>query len=100
MGRCDHPGEGSDADPLQARHHHFGFAGYNIWLFVLCSIVARGGRFFVVAVLLNRYATSSVPSWKNGSASGLVSGCSAGAWILRRIPVGVSALPVDGFGLR
>ena len=32
-----------------------GFAGYNIWLFVLCSIVARGGRFFVLAVLLNRY---------------------------------------------
>src|SRR5256885_14023510 len=32
-----------------------GFAGYNIWLFVLCSVVARGGRFFVVAVLLNRY---------------------------------------------
>ena len=32
-----------------------GFAGYNIWLFVLCSIIARGGRFFVVAVLLNRY---------------------------------------------
>src|SRR5712672_813571 len=34
-----------------------GFAGYNIWLFVLCSIVARGGRFFVVAVLLNRSGT-------------------------------------------
>ncbi|MBX9649548.1 MAG: DedA family protein [Xanthobacteraceae bacterium] len=32
-----------------------GFAGYNVWLFILCSIVARGGRFFVVAVLLNRY---------------------------------------------
>jgi len=32
-----------------------GFAGYNIWLFVMCSIVARGGRFFVLAVLLNRY---------------------------------------------
>jgi membrane protein YqaA with SNARE-associated domain len=32
-----------------------GFAGYNIWLFMLCSIVARGGRFFIVAVLLNRY---------------------------------------------
>ena len=32
-----------------------GFAGYNIWLFILCSIVARGGRFFMVAVLLNRY---------------------------------------------
>ena len=32
-----------------------GFAGYNIGLFILCSIVARGGRFFVVAILLNRY---------------------------------------------
>jgi membrane protein DedA with SNARE-associated domain len=32
-----------------------GFAGYNLGLFILCSIVARGGRFFVVAVLLNRY---------------------------------------------
>ncbi|GLR89247.1 YqaA family protein [Bradyrhizobium iriomotense] len=32
-----------------------GFAGYNIGLFILCSIVARGGRFFVAAVLLNRY---------------------------------------------
>jgi membrane protein YqaA with SNARE-associated domain len=35
-----------------------GFAGYNIWLFILCSIVARGGRFFVLAVLLNRYGDS------------------------------------------
>ena len=32
-----------------------GFAGYNIWLFILCSIIARGGRFFIVAIVLNRY---------------------------------------------
>src|ERR1700744_6462886 len=32
-----------------------GFAGYNIWLFILCSIIARGGRFFVVAIVLNRW---------------------------------------------
>src|SRR6478672_105103 len=32
-----------------------GFAGYNIWLFIACSIIARGGRFFAVAILLNRY---------------------------------------------
>src|SRR5882672_4126054 len=32
-----------------------GFAGFNVWLFVLCSIIARGGRFFVVAILFNRY---------------------------------------------
>ena len=32
-----------------------GFAGYNVGLFILCSIIARGGRFFIVAILLNRY---------------------------------------------
>jgi membrane protein YqaA with SNARE-associated domain len=32
-----------------------GFAGYNIVLFILLSIVARGMRFFALAFLLNRY---------------------------------------------
>lgn len=32
-----------------------GFAGYNIWLFILFSIIARGGRFYVLAFLLHRY---------------------------------------------
>ena len=32
-----------------------GFAGFNIGLFVVCSIVARGMRFYLVAFLLNRY---------------------------------------------
>jgi membrane protein YqaA with SNARE-associated domain len=32
-----------------------GFAGYNIWLFILCSIVARGMRFYFTALVLNRY---------------------------------------------
>jgi membrane protein YqaA with SNARE-associated domain len=32
-----------------------GFAGYNIILFVLLSIVARGMRFFLLAFLLHRY---------------------------------------------
>lgn len=32
-----------------------GFAAYNLALFVLFSIVARGTRFFVLAFLLNRY---------------------------------------------
>ena len=32
-----------------------GLAGYNMALFVLCSIVARGGRFFILAIVLNRY---------------------------------------------
>jgi membrane protein YqaA with SNARE-associated domain len=32
-----------------------GFAGYNIFLFVILSIIARGMRFYLVAFLLNRY---------------------------------------------
>ncbi|MCE3256680.1 MAG: DedA, partial [Nitrobacter vulgaris] len=32
-----------------------GFAGYDVWLFILCSIIARGGRFFIVAILLDRF---------------------------------------------
>jgi membrane protein YqaA with SNARE-associated domain len=32
-----------------------GFAGYDLWLFILFSIIARGGRFFVAAVLMNRF---------------------------------------------
>ena len=32
-----------------------GFAGFDIWLFVLFSIITRGGRFFIAALVLNRY---------------------------------------------
>ena len=32
-----------------------GFAGYNIFLFVLFSIITRGARFFLIAFLLHRY---------------------------------------------
>jgi membrane protein YqaA with SNARE-associated domain len=35
-----------------------GFAGYNVWLFVLFSIITRGGRFFFEAILLNRYGAT------------------------------------------
>ncbi len=36
-----------------------GFAGYNIWLFVVCSVVARGIRFYAAAFLINRYGTQA-----------------------------------------
>lgn len=32
-----------------------GFAGYNLALFILFSIITRGARFFLIAFLLNRY---------------------------------------------
>jgi membrane protein YqaA with SNARE-associated domain len=32
-----------------------GFAGYSLGMFVLCSVVARGIRFYVLAFLLHRY---------------------------------------------
>ena len=35
-----------------------GFAGYNIWLFILCSIVARGMRFFFFALVMNRFGNT------------------------------------------
>ena len=34
-----------------------GFAGFNLLTFVLCSVVARGMRFYFTAFLLNRYGT-------------------------------------------
>ncbi len=36
-----------------------GFAGYNIWLFIICSFVARGMRFYFTAFLLNRYGAQA-----------------------------------------
>lgn len=32
-----------------------GFAAYNIWLFILFSVITRGARFFILAFLLHRY---------------------------------------------
>src|SRR6476659_6826786 len=32
-----------------------GFAGYNIWLFTLFSVITRGARFLIEAVVLNRF---------------------------------------------
>ena len=34
-----------------------GFANYNLLLFVIFSVIARGGRFFIVDIVLNRYGT-------------------------------------------
>ena len=36
-----------------------GFAGYNLGLFILFSIITRGARFFVLAFLLHRYGESA-----------------------------------------
>ncbi|MDB5602528.1 MAG: DedA family [Xanthobacteraceae bacterium] len=36
-----------------------GFAGYNLALFILFSVIARGMRFFLIAFLLNRYGVQA-----------------------------------------
>jgi membrane protein YqaA with SNARE-associated domain len=36
-----------------------GFAGYNFFLFVVLSVVARGMRFYLLAFLLNRYGAQA-----------------------------------------
>ncbi|TAK47531.1 MAG: DedA family protein [Xanthobacteraceae bacterium] len=58
-----------------------GFADYNIWLFMLFSVIARGGRFFVVAFLLHRYGARArdvierrLGLWAALTAGGIVLG--------------------------
>ena len=42
--------------PYKLVHHHLGFCRLqHLAVHRCCSIIARGGRFFVVAILLNRY---------------------------------------------
>ena len=36
-----------------------GFAGYNVFMFVALSVVARGTRFYLLAFLLNRYGVQA-----------------------------------------
>jgi membrane protein YqaA with SNARE-associated domain len=36
-----------------------GFAGYNLGLFIVLSLIARGGRFYLIAFLLNRYGDTA-----------------------------------------
>jgi membrane protein YqaA with SNARE-associated domain len=65
-----------------------GFAGYNIYLFVLLSIVARGLRFFVEAFLLNRYGAQArtiieerLGLWATLAAVAVVGGIIAVAYV-------------------
>ncbi len=58
-----------------------GFAGYNIGLFILFSIITRGERFFVEAFLLNRYGARArtiieerLGMWASLAAAALVIG--------------------------
>ena len=65
-----------------------GFAGYNLLLFVLLSIVARGMRFFFVAFLLNRYGAQArtiieerLGLWASLAAIALVGGIAAALYL-------------------
>jgi len=66
-----------------------GFAGYNLGLFVLLSLVSRGGRFFLSAFLLNRYGDSARETiekrlgfWVTAGAVVLVAGIVAALYII------------------
>ena len=56
MGRLDHSFEGS-LRPFRFKVVTItsGFAGYNLGLFLLFSVITRGARFFLLAFLLHRY---------------------------------------------
>ena len=65
-----------------------GFAGYNIFMFVLLSFVARGMRFYLVAFLLNRYGPRAraiieerLGFWFSVSTAVLLVGIVAAVWL-------------------
>lgn len=65
-----------------------GFASYNIFLFILFSVITRGGRFFVLAFLLHRYGPGArdmiekrLGLWTLGFAVVLVGGIVAAAYL-------------------
>jgi len=66
-----------------------GFAGYNLLLFILLSIIARGMRFYLAAFLLNRYGAQArtiieerLGFWVTAAAVVLVAGIIAALYLL------------------
>ena len=65
-----------------------GFAGYNFLLFVLLSIITRGGRFFVIAFLIHRYGEwareiieKRLAFWTTAFLIGLIGGIVVVVWL-------------------
>ena len=66
-----------------------GFAGYNLGLFIVLSLVARGGRFYLTAFLLNRYGDAArtmieerLGFWVTVGAAVLVAGVVAALYLI------------------
>jgi membrane protein YqaA with SNARE-associated domain len=66
-----------------------GFAGYNLGLFVLLSLIARGGRFYLTAFLLNRYGDAARKTieerlgfWVTVGAAVLIAGIVAALYLI------------------
>ncbi len=65
-----------------------GFAGYNIFLFIIFSIIARGMRFYMLAFLLNRYGMQAreiiekhLGLWVTLGAAVLIAGIIAAVYV-------------------
>jgi membrane protein YqaA with SNARE-associated domain len=66
-----------------------GFAGYNFGLFVLLSLITRGGRFFLAAFLFNRYGDAArqtiekrLAFWATAAAVVLVAGIAGALYLI------------------
>jgi len=66
-----------------------GFAAYNIWLFLLFSIITRGARFFILAFLLHRYGEQAreiiekrLGFWVTIGAAVLIAGIVAAVYLI------------------
>jgi membrane protein YqaA with SNARE-associated domain len=65
-----------------------GFAGYNLLMFILLSLIARGGRFFLLAFLLHRYGPQArviieerLGFWVTIGTIGLIGGIVAALYV-------------------
>ena len=65
-----------------------GFAGYNLLLFIVFSVIARAGRFFLLAFLLHRYGDRAriiieerLGFWVTLAAIGMVIGIAAATYL-------------------
>jgi len=63
-----------------------GVVGFNLWLFILSAIVARGARFYGLAWLLRRYGVAILAFVERRMMwiAGLVAGLATLAWLVLR----------------
>ena len=90
MGRLDHLLKGLTPIPYKVVTITSGFAGHNLGLFLLFSIITRGARFFAPAFLLHRYGDRArhiiekrLGLWVTSPAAVIIAGIVAALYLIK-----------------